>query len=142
VVHQPPVVVQQPPVVVQQPAPPVIVGVAGPRVGARWVLLGQTAVDFKGDKDSIALDPRQSWKRLELTAAEGAVELQAVRVHFNNPAAAPYDVKVNNYVLTQKNPSVVVELPGEVRRNVKQIDFVYRSVDPKVKQAKLTVTGQ
>jgi hypothetical protein len=79
---------------------------------------------------------------LQLAVTDGAVELKAIRVNFNNPAAAPYDVPVRDYVLTPKRPAVVIELPGEPRRNIARIDFVYKAVDNSPRPTRITVLGQ
>ena len=119
-------------------------GARGPVIveGPRWAYLGQTTVDFRGEQDSIVCDPQQTWRRLQLTVSDGAVELCAMRVNFLHPRAAPYDVPVQRQVLTRDHPSIVIELPGEVRRNVTRVDFSYRAVDSTPRPTRLTVTGQ
>lgn len=122
------------PVVVQPPP--------GRPVGGQWVFLGQTTVSFNAERDVIACNPQQTWKRLRLTVSDGAVELYGVTVSFLNRTAPPYNVPVQRYVLTPQNPAVVIELPGDVRRNITQIDFSYRAVDNNRRPTRLTVTAQ
>lgn len=127
----------------QQPGyPPPVIPPAQPPVAGRWVLLGQMLVDFKGDKDVMGVNPQYDWKRLQLTAEDGAIEVYGMRVHFANKDEKPYDVPIpQGYKLTRQNPSVIIELPKIKRRNITKIDFAYRGLN-NVRNARLTVSGQ
>jgi hypothetical protein len=104
-----------------------------------WELLGRREVDFKGDRDTIAVGPSKGqFKQLRIVVRGGSIEMHDMVVTFGNDKTFSPELR---HKFSENSSSRVIDLPGD-KRNIRRIDFRYRSADRKQGKATVQVYGR
>lgn len=103
-----------------------------------WELIGQREVDFKGDRDTISAKSKGSFRQLRLVVKGGSIEMHDMVVTFGNGEKFSPELRHN---FNEKSSSRTIDLPGE-RRNIRRIDFRYRSMDRSEGKGTVAVYGR
>jgi len=90
-----------------------------------WIQIGARQVDFRTDRDVIPSETNQRFTTI-LLAVEGAdVEISNVRVNFANGQRFTPEVRL---VFEANSRSRFIELPGGEPRDIRNIEFRYRTL--------------
>jgi hypothetical protein len=104
-----------------------------------WELLGQREVDFKADRDTISVGQSKGrFRQLRLSVRGGSIEMHDMVVTFGNDQKFSPDLR---HQFNEKSTSRIIDLPGE-RRNIRRIDFRYRSMKRREGKATVAVYGR
>jgi hypothetical protein len=104
-----------------------------------WELLGRREVDYKGDRDTISVgSSKGQFKQLRIVVRGGSIEMHDMVVTFGNDKTFSPDLR---HKFNENSSSRVIDLPGE-KRNIRRIDFRYRSTDRKQGKATVQVYGR
>jgi len=104
-----------------------------------WDFLGKKQVNLTVDHDVLQIPPAvKALKRLLFVVRMNDLELYDVKIHFRNGEV--YDAKFRGRFLANRDTQIV-DLPGEAR-NIKQIDFRYRSLLRTARRAEVEVYGK
>jgi hypothetical protein len=104
-----------------------------------WEHIGQREVDFKGDRDTIAVGgSKGSFKQLRIVVRGGSIEMYNMVVTFGNDQKFSPELR---HQFNQNSTSRVIDLPGD-RRGIRRIDFRYRSINRKQGKATVVVYGR
>jgi hypothetical protein len=115
----------------------ILTGLVGAAQGPRqWELLGRREVDFTNDRDRIEVGRREgSFRQLQIRVQGGPIELHDMVVTFNNDQT--FSPKLSQR-FSEKSGSRVIDLPGD-RRNIKHVDFAYRSINRRAGKATIAL---
>lgn len=98
--------------------------------GKGWALLAKKEVNYRDDRDHIKVgdvgrhDGR--FKQLQFRVDGAPVEIRKMVVKFENGES--FDAVTKRHRFDENSRSLVVDLPGDRRRNIKEIDIDYFSV--------------
>jgi hypothetical protein len=103
-----------------------------------WHKIGETNVDFKIDKDVIKVWGADSFKAIRIKTTDAPVHIEGLQVIYDN--GDPEDIEVRSD-FKAGTESKEINLNG-ANRNIKQIDFVYRTVpNQKAEHAHVEIWG-
>jgi hypothetical protein len=112
---------------------------AGAAMSAQdWELIGSREVDFKAERDTISAKSKGTFRQLRLLVKGGSIELNDMVVTFGNGEKFSPPLR---HRFDEKSSSRIIDLPGE-RRNIRRIDFRYRSTDRREGKAVVQVYGR
>ncbi len=104
-----------------------------------WELLGRRDVDFKGDRDTISVgQSKGQFKQLRIVVKGGSLEMHDMVVTFGNDSKFSPELRHN---FDENSSSRVIDLPGD-KRNIRRIDFSYRSSNRRQGKANVAVYGR
>lgn len=106
---------------------------------AGWHKIAERTVDFKMDKDEIAVMGSDRFSTIKFKVTEAAIDLVSLEITYES--GDKQDVKVNQ---TVKAPgeSRVIDLKGGSERSIKKIIFVYKTLpNSKDEKAKVEIWG-
>jgi hypothetical protein len=89
-----------------------------------WYKIGEAKVDFKKDRDEITILGADQFKSIKLKIYNAPIDLKDLEIYFEN--GKKQDVKVNKLIQTA-GESPVIDLEGGGERNLKKINFVYKT---------------
>ena len=117
-----------------------LVGAASyPNADGRWELLGRQQVNFNRDHDRIDVGRVEGrFKQLQIRVKDAPIEISRMVVTFGNNQKFTPQVR---HRFAEGTGTRVIDLPGE-RRNIKQIDFDYRSMSRREGTGTLEVYGR
>jgi hypothetical protein len=100
------------------------------KVGGNWELVTKQVVNFRDDRDRIAVGDlgrhNGRFKQLQIRAEGAPVEIRKMTVRFDNNETMEAVSKRTR--LDENSGGLVIDLPGH-RRDIKDIDIDYFSVD-------------
>jgi hypothetical protein len=88
---------------------------------SRWEVLGQAYVNGRVDHDTILVNNRGTFTKLQLGIRGGTIEFQRVVVHFYN--GEDQEIQVRDRI-PDKGKTRVIDLSGE-RRRIRSVEFWY-----------------
>lgn len=105
----------------------------------QWERLGSRKVDFKLDKDVIAVGAHEGgFTKLKIEVRGGALNMHKMVVHFMNGSDQDVELKQN---FTKGGGSRIIDLPGN-KRIIKSITFHYDSKNNAQSKATVHVFGR
>ena len=128
-------------VIVPQPAPPAPPPRAAvppkPIPAGRWELLAERQADLNLDRDRIPVG-RGPYRELQLVVRGAPLEIHEMVVTFGN--GEQFRPKLR-FHFDEQTTSRVIDLPGDLR-NIKQVDFLYRTPTKRQGKAVITLYGR
>ena len=106
---------------------------------AGWHKIGERTVDFKTEKDEIAVIGSDRFSTIKFKVTEAAIDLISLDITYES--GDKQEVKINQEV---KSPgeSRVIDLKGGSERSIKKIIFVYKTLpNSKDEKAKVEIWG-
>jgi hypothetical protein len=104
-----------------------------------WDRLGSREVDFKTDRDTIEVGSKGGpYKQLRLVVKGAPIELYDMVVTFGNGEKFKPELRRR---FDEGSTSHVIDLPGD-KRNIRRIDFRYRSINKREGKAVVTVDAR
>ncbi len=104
-----------------------------------WVFLGDRKVNFRGDKDTIAVTGNKGrFRAIRLHVSGSAMEMFRVRVTFGNGQVYSPNVRLR---FERGTWTRRIDLPGK-QRVIRKVEFWYRSLAPKSGKAHVKLYGQ
>jgi hypothetical protein len=126
-----------PPGTLPPPPPPTVPPTLPPPPAEVWVPLGERAVLFTADRDTIPVTAAAgAFRRIRFQVTENGVEFRAIRVHFGNGGAL--EVTVREFV-EAGGRTRVIDLPGALRV-LRSIDLFYATRGP-AREGRAVVTA-
>lgn len=108
-------------------------------VPPKWELLGARKVDYKLDKDVIAVGAHEGvFTKIKVEVKGGSLNMHKMIVHYGNDTKQEVELK-HNFV--KGSSSRVIDLPGN-KRIIKSITFFYDSKNLSNSKAKVLVFGR
>ncbi|MCC6575552.1 MAG: hypothetical protein IT462_17370 [Planctomycetes bacterium] len=104
-----------------------------------WVFLGTRTVNFRADKDTLDIGADQGkFSAIRVEVEEGDIELYDLKVTFSNgdPHSPDTRLKFKDNTRTRD-----IDLPGRAR-NIKKIEFKYKSTNAREGRAVVNVYGK
>jgi len=110
-----------------------------PLDAARWVTLGQRAVNDRLDHDSIAVGARDGdFVALKIQVRRAAVDFHKVVVHFGNGQTHEAEVRST---IRAGGESRAIDLPGR-DRVIERVEFWYDAKTSRGRKATIVLLGQ
>ncbi len=107
--------------------------------GGGWQELGRVQADFRNDRDTIQVGRGEGpFRALQLVVDGGDVEIHDMVVIFGN--GERFEPRIRHRFNSQSRPAVI-DLPGDTR-NIRRIEFNYRSTDRREGRALVSVYGR
>jgi hypothetical protein len=109
--------------------------------GKNWTLLTKQEVNLRDDRDRIKVgdvgrhDGR--FKQLQIRVDGPPVEIRKMVITFDN--GEKFDAITNRHRFDDNSRALVIDLPGERRRDIKDIDIDYFSVSQREGRGMLLV---
>jgi hypothetical protein len=98
---------------------------AAPNPGEGWVLLGQQQVDRTTEKDRFSIGKgRGAYRELRVIVQGAPVTIEGMTVTFGNDREFKPEVR---HEFTSKASTRSIDLPGDNKRSIKYVDFIYRT---------------
>jgi hypothetical protein len=91
---------------------------------AGWHKISERTVDFKTDKDEIAVIGADKFKSLKFKVTDGAIDLQSLEVYYSEGDVEKIPVMTP---VAEGKESKVIDLKGS-ERELKKVVFVYRTL--------------
>ncbi len=108
-------------------------------VPPKWERLGSRVVDFKLDKDIIAIGAHEgAYTKLKIQVSGGSVNMRKMVVHYGNGEDQNVELKYN---FTKGSGSRVIDLPGN-KRIIKSVTFFYDTKNVSKTKAKIHLFGK
>lgn len=105
----------------------------------RWEPLGQREVDFRSDRDQIDVSRGEGrFRQIQVRVKNAPIEIYDMVVTFGNDQTFRPNLR---HKFTERSGSRIIDLPGE-RRNVKRIDFNYKSISRREGKGMVEVFGR
>ena len=92
---------------------------------AGWHKIGEKTVDFKMERDEIAVMGADRFSTLKFKVTEAAIELVSLEITYES--GDKQDVTVNQAIKTP-GESRTIDLKGGSERSIKKIIFVYKTL--------------
>jgi hypothetical protein len=109
--------------------------------GKNWTLLTKQQVNFRDDRDRIRVGDigrhEGRFKQLQIRVDGPPVEIRKMVVTFDN--GEKFDAITNRHRFDDNSRALVVDLPGDRRRDIKDIDIDYFSVSQREGKGMLLV---
>lgn len=106
---------------------------------AGWHKIAERTVDFKTEKDEIAVMGSDKFSTLKFKVTEAAINLVSLEIIYES--GDKQDVKINQEVKAA-GESRLIDLKGGAERSIKKIIFVYKTVpNSKAEKAKVEIWG-
>ena len=102
---------------------------------AGWHKIAERTVNFKTDKDEIAVMGSDRFSTIKFKVKEAAIELVSLEITYES--GDKQEVKINQ-ALKAPEESRVIDLKGGSERSIKKITFVYKTL-PNSKDEKASV---
>lgn len=111
-----------------------------PAPGGKWELLGERQADLKLDRDRIVVGGRAGgpFRELQITVRGAPLEMHDMVITFGNGQQYKPTLRLH---FDERTSSRVIDLPGD-RRNIKHVDFVYRTAARREGKAVVTLYGR
>jgi hypothetical protein len=96
------------------------------RAATSWERLGARDVDFKNDRDTIEVGKSEGrFKQLQIRVKGAPIEMSDMVVTFGNGETFSPNLRER---FAEGTGSKTIDLPGD-RRNIRRIDFRYKSIN-------------
>ena len=109
--------------------------------GKRWTLLTKQQVDFRHDRDRVNIGDigrhGGKFKQLQVRVDDAPVEIRQMTVTFED--GEKFDAINRRHRFDEGSRTLVIDLPGERARDIKNIDINYFSVENQRKDGKGTL---
>lgn len=106
---------------------------------AGWHKIAERTVDFKMEKDEIAVMGSDKFSTLKFKVTEAAINLVSLEITYES--GDKQDVKINQEVKAA-GESRLIDLKGGAERSIKKIIFVYKTLpNSKDEKAKVEIWG-
>jgi len=116
----------------------VLTGCASAGHRRSWELLGDREVDFGRDHDVIDVGRSEgTFAQLRFISVGGAVEMYDVKVVLGDGDS----FHIPSRLLLDRNEGRMIDLPG-VRRSVRRVEFLYRSLRAGGRRSRIALYGR